>query len=335
MRVLVIGGTRFIGLSTVNRLLAAGHDVTVFNRGETEAVLAPEVQRIYGDLWNLEERAAELQAVEPDAVVHMMLLTGEQARDTAELLAGFTSRLVVVSSGDVYRMFARINGTEPGPPDDVPVDEDGPLRDRRHPYAAMADGPGDWRLTYDKIEVEEAARAQAGVVSTVVRLPMVYGPRDYQRRLWSYHKRMADHRPAILLDERLTDWRASRCFVDDAGLAIATAATDPRAANGTFNVAEFPASTELELIRMIADVVGWKGQVVPVEPSLLSDYLRQDHRGQELFMDSTRIRSELGFVEPVGRAEAIAQTIDWDLEHPPDSHSDPFDYRAEDAVLAL
>lgn len=333
MRVLVIGGTRFIGLSAVRHLVADGHEVTLFNWGETEVELPDGVERITGDLWHLEDYADQLEALTADAVVHMMLLTGDQARTTVEILNGLTDRLIAISSGDVYRMYARINGTEPGPPDPTPVDEDGPLRDLRYPYREMAEGPDDYRYGYDKIEVEQAVADFDGA-TTVLRLPMVYGPRDYQRRLWSYHKRMNDGRPAILLDRRLRDWRASRCFVDDAGRAIALATVHPAAAGRTYNVAEDPAPTELEWIRTIAGVVGWQGEVVEVEPPDLPESLQLDPHGQDLHMDSRRIREELGFAEPIGRTGAIRQTVAWDRADPPDAHPDPFDYTAEDAVLA-
>ncbi|NNC93823.1 MAG: hypothetical protein HKN80_15170 [Acidimicrobiia bacterium] len=212
--------------------------------------------------------------------------------------------------------------------------EDGPLRDLRYPYREMAEDPDDYRHHYDKIEVEEAAASQPGLATTVIRLPMVYGPRDQQRRLWSYHKRMADGRPAILLDSRLLDWRASRCFVDDAGLAIARAATRPGAADRTFNVAEEPTPTELQWVGMIGAVAGWSGAIVPVGPDLLPEALRLDPHGQDLHMESTRIRHELGYAEPVSRQEAIARTIEWDLSNPPETHPDPFDYTTEDAVLS-
>ena len=328
MRVLVIGGTRFIGLSAVRYLADAGHEVTVFNRGETTADLPDGVSRITGDLWSLEDSAAELSAVRPDVIVHMMLLTADQTRTTLAALEPVTGRLVVVSSGDVYRMYGRINGTEPGTLDPVPVPEDGPLRERRYPYREMADGPDDFRYDYDKIEVEQAALAHPGIEATIVRLPMVYGPRDYQRRLWPYHKRMADGRGAILIDRRMADWRGSRCFVDDAGLAIGLAAS---AEGGTYNVAEEAAPTERKWIEEIGAACGWTGEVVVVEPHALPESLQEDPHGQDLSMDSSRIRRWLGYAETVSRPVAIDRTIRWDREHPPDVP--PFDYEVEDAVL--
>ena len=49
MKVLVMGGTRFNGLALVHELVRHGHDVTIFNRGQTEATLPRGVRRLYGD----------------------------------------------------------------------------------------------------------------------------------------------------------------------------------------------------------------------------------------------------------------------------------------------
>jgi nucleoside-diphosphate-sugar epimerase len=49
MRVLVIGGTRFIGPRLVRRLVAAGHEVAVFHRGQSSALLPPAVRNFLGD----------------------------------------------------------------------------------------------------------------------------------------------------------------------------------------------------------------------------------------------------------------------------------------------
>jgi 2'-hydroxyisoflavone reductase len=46
MRIFVIGGTRFVGRAFVETALAAGHEVTLFNRGQTNAHLVPDVERI-------------------------------------------------------------------------------------------------------------------------------------------------------------------------------------------------------------------------------------------------------------------------------------------------
>ena len=49
LRFLVLGGTKFLGRATVEAALERGHDVTLFNRGETNAELFPQVEKIRGD----------------------------------------------------------------------------------------------------------------------------------------------------------------------------------------------------------------------------------------------------------------------------------------------
>ena len=60
MRILVIGGTRFIGLQVVKQLDETGHEVTIFHRGQTEADLPSGIQHIHGD----RQRMAVLKAAE-------------------------------------------------------------------------------------------------------------------------------------------------------------------------------------------------------------------------------------------------------------------------------
>ncbi|MCH8949376.1 MAG: NAD-dependent epimerase/dehydratase family protein, partial [Chloroflexi bacterium] len=75
MRVLVIGGTRFIGPRVVHRLCDMGHDVAVFHRGVTEADLPPRVQHLHGDRRELAAHAAAFRTFAPDVVLDMTAFT--------------------------------------------------------------------------------------------------------------------------------------------------------------------------------------------------------------------------------------------------------------------
>jgi len=80
MRVMVIGGTRFIGLETVSRLNALDHEVVVFHRGVTAAALPRNVQEILGDRYHLADRAGQLKDLAPDVVLDMIPLGEEDTR---------------------------------------------------------------------------------------------------------------------------------------------------------------------------------------------------------------------------------------------------------------
>jgi nucleoside-diphosphate-sugar epimerase len=332
LHVLVIGGTRFIGLATVRQLLQRGCDVTLFHRGETGAERLPDVRRIHGDRRRLADFRNTLVAAAPDVVLDMIPLREADAIAVMDTFRGVAQRVVAVSSCDVYRAYGRLIGTEPGPPDPVPLTESSPLRKEWYPYRGKIEGMDE----YDKIPVERTVLNDADLPGTVLRLPMVYGPRDRQRRFLRFVKRMADNRPAILFEEAEAQWRISYAYVEDVAHAIATAVTDRRAGGHIYNVAEPEAAPQIEWARRIAAVSGWTGDLVVLPPDRhLGNNIGGDDYRQDLVVDSSRIRAELGYREMVTQDEAIRRTVAWEHEHPPEEY-DPgaFDYAAEDSIIA-
>jgi nucleoside-diphosphate-sugar epimerase len=327
MRVLVLGGTGFIGPALVRQLSTAGHMVAVFHRGEGHADLPPGVADLLGDRNRLSDHAAGFRQFAPEVVVDLIVYHEHQAQALVAAFRGLAGRLVVVSSGDVYHAYGLLLGTEVGPPEPVPLMEDAPLREALFPYRAKAKAPGDLAHHYEKILVERAVTGHADLPATVLRLPMVYGPGDKQHRLFPYLRRMDDGRSAIVLDERLAGWRCPRGYVENVAAAIALTVTDGRAAGRTYNVAQPDAFTEAEWVRRIGQAAGWNGEVITVPPGRLPVPF---HTPQPLILDSTRIRHELRYAEPVPSAEALRQTVAWERAHPAEQ---TIDYTAEDALL--
>jgi nucleoside-diphosphate-sugar epimerase len=328
MRILVLGGTRFIGPRLVVRLVASGHEVAVFHRGQTAATLPPSVQHLHGDRRQLAAHAAAFRTFAPDVVVDTIAFTERDAQSLVATFRGLAGRSVVVSSGDVYRAYGVFTGLEAGPPDATPLREDSPLRQALYVHRPAASGPDDPYYNYEKILVERVALGDAGLPCTVLRLPMVYGPGDEQHRLAPYLRRMADGRRVIPLDEGLARWRCLRGYVADVAAAVARAATDARAAGRVYNVAEPTAFTEAEWVARIGEAAGWGGRVVAVPRGRLPVAFRTE---QDLVTDTTRIRAELGYREVTAPEDALRQTVAWERAHLPEP---PPDYAAEDAVIA-
>ena len=335
MNILVLGGTSFIGLHAVRRLAASGHRVSVFHRGRTNAVLPEGVRSLHGDRKELARYVAVFRGLEPDVVLDTLVMTERDAGEVVDVFTGLTKRLVVLSSGDVYRAYDRLRGADPGPPDPTPLTEDSPLRDKLYPYREQAGGTDSLMYHYDKILVERVVTAQPDVLpATVLRLPMVFGPHDYQHRLYPYLRRMDDGRPHILLPKEWADCRALRGYVEDMAEAIRLCVTKEEATNRIYHVGYQANDTEADWVERVAEVVGWEGEVIAVPNAELPEPLRShDPFAQDWSVDSSRIRDELGYEELVPVEEALRRTVAWERANPPGGTDDRFDYAAEDEAV--
>jgi nucleoside-diphosphate-sugar epimerase len=322
MRVLVLGGTRFVGPFALRALIEAGHDMTIFHRGHTEPDLPESIRHVHGDFAAFGDHVDELRALVPEVVVDTVPYIDKAGHGVSHFV-DVAERAVVLTSGDVYRAFARLLGSEPGPPDPVPLLEDSPLRTLRSPDRGA-------EIDYDNLEVERAVEALAMPV-TVLRLAVVYGPGDPQRRLHGYVRRMDDRRPAILLEEPLALWRWSREHAANVGAAVSVVVGDGRSGGRVYNVAPERTLTEREWVEAIAQAAGWRGEILLVPTAELPETMRSGvDLGQELVMDASRMRRELGFSPPVALHEGLLRTIEWERG----SARGSSEYTAEDAVLA-
>jgi nucleoside-diphosphate-sugar epimerase len=335
MRVLIIGGTRFIGPFVVRRLQAMGHAATLFHRGQTPADDSTGASEILGDRRDLDAFAAAFHQAAPDVVLDMIPITPQDARDVVRVFSGIAKRLVVLSSLDVYRAYGRMIGIERGRLEPVPLGETARLRGVRFPYRAQLE-PGDRLYDYDKILVEETAMGQLDCPATILRLPMVYGPGDYQHRLRPYLERMDDGRREILLDAGTAAWRCSRSYVENVAGPVALAVTEPRAAGRTYNVAEPVALSEAEWVAAIGTAAGWTGRIIVLPVDDIPAHLApQVDTRQALIADAGRIHRELGFRETVDRETALRRTVAWERAHPtPGAKIEKVDYAAEDAAIS-
>ena len=149
MRILVIGGSGFIGTGVVAELRRDEHVVATFSRRGD----------IQGDRKSLKEFGGAIQEFAPDLVVDLILSSGAQARDLMDVIRGGAKRVIAVSSIDVYRACSVLQRLEDGPLEPVPLVETSPLRRRLQTYPAAQiatlKSVFEWLDDeYDKIPVE-------------------------------------------------------------------------------------------------------------------------------------------------------------------------------------
>jgi nucleoside-diphosphate-sugar epimerase len=339
MRMLVIGGSGFIGPHVVRALVERGHEVAVFHRGKAAVSFPSDVRTIVGDRKRLSEYAVALRKFEPDVVIDVILSSAVQARQLMDTFRGVGRRVVILSSMDVYRACGVLHGSEPGPLEPLPLTENSRLREKAQTYPLSVikalQGVFGWLDDeYDKIPVERAVLWDPQLPATVLRLPMVYGPGDRLHRFHPVVKRIADSRQKILFSEASAAWRSPRGYVKNVAAAIALAAVSDHAAGEIYNIVEEPAYSELQWAQKIAAAMNWKGEFIVLPGDKTPVHLRiVGNAAQHWVASSAKIREHLGYSEPVALEEAIQRTIAWERENPPAGTSfHQFDYLAEDAA---
>ena len=130
MRVLVLGGTTFIGRRIVERLHARGDQVSVVHRGRTAPDPWIPVDHLRTDRIDLPEHADAVRRLGPDAIVDTYALTAEPVDAVPPVLPAVPT--VVLSSVDVYQAFVGFRTGRCESP--VPLTEDSELRRERYPY---------------------------------------------------------------------------------------------------------------------------------------------------------------------------------------------------------
>jgi 2'-hydroxyisoflavone reductase len=169
LRILILGGTGFIGPMQVSYALARGHQVTLFNRGQTNATLFPGVPRLVGDR-TLPGGHDALRGTSWDLVIDNPTRNPAWVRGAAAALRGRVGQYLFVSTISVFRDYSR-----PG------MDEDGPLH-APGPEATWASNDGQ-HYGPNKVQCERDAIAGFGAERvTIVRPGLIVGPGDLSDR---------------------------------------------------------------------------------------------------------------------------------------------------------
>jgi 2'-hydroxyisoflavone reductase len=181
VKLLVMGGTRFLGRAVVEAALARGHELTLFNRGETDPSLFPEAEHLRGDR---DGGLAPLEGRSWDAVFDPSGYVPRIVRDSAQLLGGAAERYAFVSSVSVYEDYR-----EP--------------RVENDPLEQLGDHPVD-RLLADyanygalKTLCEQEVQGVFGERALIVRPGLIVGPHDPTDRFTYWPRRVERGGPLL------------------------------------------------------------------------------------------------------------------------------------------
>lgn len=320
MRVLILGGTRFIGQRIVHETLLRNDEAVIVHRGATEPPEADGTVHLHTDRANFASVSARVRALRPDAVVDTCAMTRADADAVLPHLPDVP--LILLSSMDVYRAYEFLLAGKGGVP--VPIAEDGELRQDRYPLNGIIDGRDD----YDKLDVEPGYLARGG---TVLRLGAVYGERDPQRREEFILRRVRAGRTRVPVGAG--NWLWTRAYVGDVAGAVLAALDNPGAAAGeVFNVGDLTTDTIRDHARRILAAAGHEAELVTVPDSAVPPDLAITRAAAQHFLcDCGKLGRVLGW-KPDDVTGSTIRSVKWHLANPPDAA--PADLANDDRALA-
>jgi 2'-hydroxyisoflavone reductase len=246
VRILILGGTTFLGLALAEAALGGGHELTLFTRGRTNTDLFPEAEKLRG---NRDSGLAALEGRRWDAVIDTSGYVPRIVRDSAELLRD-SGRYVFVSSVSVYADFS------------VPPVEG-------HAVAALGNGSVD-ELAPDssnygplKALCEQAVEKVFDERALIVRPGLIVGPHDPSGRFtyWAQRLQRGGETLAPGPPARHTQ------FVDVRDLALWILDAVERGLAGTFNATN--------------EGVAWRELLAGADVVWVSDDFLREHEVRE------------------------------------------------------
>ena len=320
MRVLVIGGTLFIGKALVKKLVEAGHEVTILHR-RAENPFGKKVHNLRADRNDAASVRAALAGQRFDAVYDMAYdwergTTARQVEDCAKAVPGDLSRYIFMSSVAAYG-------------DGLNHAEDDPLASEADTNSYVRNKASSERALFRMYH-----ESKFPVVT--MRPPFVYGPENPFYREAFFWDRMRAGRPIIIPGDgnRLMQFVHVDDLVDACFYAL-----DKRTAPGrAFNIADEKALTQVEVVNAMARAAGREADIIRIPRAMIAR-AGGNAFGKPLYFgeyyDVPPITMIIGRVKRVFNmsltpfAEGLKETYKWYVRHP---HKRP-DFRFEDSLI--
>ena len=315
MRILVLGGTRFIGLRLVWLLSELGHDITVLNRGQTKAVLPDNVTRMICDRSDTDQIKSVLGDSYFDVAFDISSYTTSTLKPVVEVMKDRVGQFVFCSTTLVYP-----------PADIIPIRENFP-RDTRGNVS---------KYSSDKIECENflfESFEKDQFPATVLRPPYVYGPYNHiKEREFSYFARAIRKRKVIAPGDGLTFIHP--IHVDDLARAFVSVPGKQETFGEAYTICSADAITINGYIRLISEIVGVETEIVNVDAKIyksldLKVFPYEWEVGQVYSIE--KANTDLKWKPEYCIPEGLEMTYRWWLENDP--YSDEWDFSKEDEIL--
>lgn len=306
MKILVIGGTKFLGYHLIQSLLLEGFAVTMFNRGVSPNPFSDQVEHISGDRDDFDAFYSSLHRRNFDAVIDLIGYRPEQIDAAVRTFRGRIQRYVFISSGQVYLVTE--NRRQPAREEDYfqPIIACPPGEEAGYEYGIGKRGCED-RL--------EQAYQENRFPAVRLRCPIIHGPKDYTLRLYSYMVRIQDGHPLIIPEGR--DNLIRHIYVKDVVHAIITILKTPGIKGRAYNVASREVMRLHEFLQLTARAMGKSLQWRQISFSRMAEFSLDDSISPfsgywVSYLDPGRSERELGF-KSTPLKKWLTETVRWFL----------------------
>ncbi len=327
LRVLIIGGTGYMGKITVEGLLERGDDVTVFSRGANRPPWWDRVRHIQGDRQEYAEFKEKLRGKLFDVAIDTQAYEKEDVVNAVEAFRGSVGRYLVVSTGSVY-LEGAVDFSSRCPYNEWDVDWSS--LDYAYP-------PGQDPYAVGKRHCEKWLHENCDMPYTIIRVPAVMGPDDPTGRMWWWVQRALDGGPALLPAEMQGAFRT--LYSADAAANFVRALDAPQTVNQTYYVAMPEIMTMERWVSLIWRAAGHQEQIVYVPREVIrrSEALRTYFpplcRPVSNIHDLSHAQGLLGIVStPV--EEWVTSTVDWYRDEYRSGDSEGYQARSAELSLA-
>jgi len=196
-----------------------------------------------------------------------------------------------------------------------------------------------YMMTVSEENVMEAHR-QGHYDATILRFPMIYGPRQVAPREWCIIRRILDGRKRLIIPDGGLKLER-RGYIDNVAQAVFLAIDKPDIASGqTYNVGDEVVWSVREWTTLIAGIMDHPWELISMPFSIARPSRPYAGRDFHWLPDIDKIRSELGYRDQVSPNEGMKRTITWYLENRPEpggeierALEDLFDYAAENILV--
>jgi nucleoside-diphosphate-sugar epimerase len=325
-RILLIGGSGFLGHHVSRALLAAGHEVTVLSRGGHD--LPSGVASIPADRSDRAALGPALEGRRFDLTVDFLVFDAADVELLLFVPYAALGRYVMISTGQVYLVSAGAT---------APFREDATGAPVIDPPAPSGPEFDQWSYGAGKRRAERTLlglRTTHGMRSTILRLPILHGERDGSLRLWGYLERMLDGGPIVLPEGGAIPTRF--LWAGDLARAVVSL-TDTPPPSVVYNLAPSRTRSLRSFLELVAHEAGASPRFVDASwDECIAGGL--DKRFSPLagkwrsVMDPSRAYAEWGF-EATPAEQYLPDVVRWHLERRPPSH-EGYAQRARELELA-